>query len=388
MSGKSNHNDTSKAILTSEYKTLLVHGYPTKTFAVDFVKPPTAGATQGSTRVFPHTVLVFIPGNPGLVDWYLRSFESIVDRLGPGFAARGVANAGHGFEPEHAQIPNNDKSLASIAHSVDGQSIHKAYYLHLLAKEFNDWQKSKDHTSRSSHILAPEWVFVSHSVGCHFIQRACILQPCILKRTRLFLHLTPFLRMSAPDHKQWLLDTVASNDRLAIAFGQSVMSFLKRLPKWLVNRSVQLSIRDEACRKTTVSLIRQPLMASNFFLLGLQEIRDLPELFDVRFYNPRSMIQLQRHLNKYDRFQLASMRIVAKHCHCCFLVAGDDHWFPESLIRELNTLIERKHVTKVSVYYDQGLKHGYVLQPESSEQVVVDFCVDRILESSIGTTKL
>lgn len=220
-----------------------------------------------------------------MVDWYLRSFLSILERLGPGFAARGVSNAGHGFELKHAQIPK-DKTFASISHSVDGQSIHKAAYMQLLLEEFNQCASINNSNEQQATMTSlPQWIFVSHSIGCHFIQRACMLQPDILKRTKLFLHLTPFIRMSAPEHKQMLLDAIASNDTSAIAFGQSIMSIMKWLPKYAVNRSIQWSIQDGASRETTVSLLRQPLMAANFFLLGLQEIRDVPELFDVRLAN-------------------------------------------------------------------------------------------------------
>jgi hypothetical protein len=82
------------------------------------------------------------------------------------------------------------------------------------------------------------------------------------------------------------------------------------------------------------------------------------------------------------------MKYIAKHCHTTLLVAGDDHWFPEFQVNELRYLISKKMVANHSVYYEKTLKHSYVLYPESSERIVVDFCVARIRDVSMGRSRL
>jgi hypothetical protein len=82
------------------------------------------------------------------------------------------------------------------------------------------------------------------------------------------------------------------------------------------------------------------------------------------------------------------MKQIAKHCHTTLLVGGDDHWFPQCQVHELQDLIEKKIVANHSLYFDSTLKHGYVLHPESSERIVVNFCVARILDVSMGRARL
>ena len=69
-------------------------GWPTDVVSIDFAeaKPP-------------HTYLLFVPGNPGLVGWYIPALVSILQQLGSGFAIRGVSYAGHGIAEEtvHAE---------------------------------------------------------------------------------------------------------------------------------------------------------------------------------------------------------------------------------------------------------------------------------------------
>jgi pimeloyl-ACP methyl ester carboxylesterase len=216
-------------LVSTKLDTVPVHGFPTKTLSIDVL-------TSEGQPIFPHTVLVFIPGNPGLVDWYVRSFQSILGRLGPGFAARGVSNAGHAFEDDLAAAATDKRS---IAHTLDGQSIHKCAYIDLLTEEFDIWRTSKPMRIRPS---LPQWIFVCHSIGCHFLQRACMLRPDIICQTKLLIHITPFLRMSAPRRTQRLLDWAASNGQPVISFSTSILNLLKQLPRSLLNEMLKLLI--------------------------------------------------------------------------------------------------------------------------------------------------
>jgi hypothetical protein len=63
---------------------LCICGWPTDTLSIDLVSPA-------------HTLILFIPGNPGVVHWYTTFLTRIVQQLGRGFAVRGLSYAGHGI---------------------------------------------------------------------------------------------------------------------------------------------------------------------------------------------------------------------------------------------------------------------------------------------------
>ena len=72
----------------------------------------------------PHTLVIFIPGNPGVVHWYTDSLIEIVQRLGRGFAARGVSYAGHGVGEDviGTADDHNQNAVASENMKLHGQS--------------------------------------------------------------------------------------------------------------------------------------------------------------------------------------------------------------------------------------------------------------------------
>jgi pimeloyl-ACP methyl ester carboxylesterase len=252
-----------------------IMGWPSDTFSVDF-------RAGHDLQNFPHTVLVFIPGNPGLVEWYLPMFLQLVERLGPGFAARGVSNAGHSTKSDSAvnveQWKNSPDRDISIPWTVDGQVYHKCAYLDNVVYEFNTLQKQWGYSESAE---SPRFIFISHSIGVHFTQRLFVLRPSILKRTRLLISLMPFTRMKAPRSKQRLLDFVAANPEQTIRVHQGLMRILQQMPFHWVDILMQGTMKDKDGRKVAVELVRQPAFARNFFSLGLEEIRDVPEQFDV-----------------------------------------------------------------------------------------------------------
>ena len=80
----------------------------------------------------PKVILVFIPGNPGLIEWYSDTLMKIVQRLGPSYAARGISYAGHGISDdvvgskyEHNRSVKSDNSCLrdmSVPWTIEGQS--------------------------------------------------------------------------------------------------------------------------------------------------------------------------------------------------------------------------------------------------------------------------
>lgn len=122
-------------------------GWPTDVVAIDHCV-----GNSGLSK--PHTLLFFVPGNPGVIHWYVDFLFKILQNLGDGFAVRGVSYAGHGVghgvvgtNEDHSTIitgPNDENMKSSqqredqskrknmnIAWTMDGQGkkivINKTY---------------------------------------------------------------------------------------------------------------------------------------------------------------------------------------------------------------------------------------------------------------------
>lgn len=65
---------------------------------------------------------------------------------------------------------------------------------------------------------------------------------------------------------------------------------------------------------------------------------------------------------------------------------NNDPWAPESVMEEMKDLVEKKsggvggvERSNMSVTYDPRLKHDYVMDPNVSVPIVVNFIVDQVL---------
>ena len=60
--------------------------WPTDLVSIDYTTSCPASssyrASFGNLCRYPHTVIMFVPGNPGCVNWYVKMLTSIVERLG------------------------------------------------------------------------------------------------------------------------------------------------------------------------------------------------------------------------------------------------------------------------------------------------------------------
>ena len=129
-----------------------------------------------------------------------------------------------------------------------------------------------------------QFIFVSHSIGSHFAQRMCILRPDVLRRTRLFLDLMPFVRMDAtPKYMQSWLNTCARTPDATISiFNALIGRPVRSIPLGLLDKLMSHAMNDDHSRGVAAKLLRMPSFARNFGSLGLEEVRDVPERFDVR----------------------------------------------------------------------------------------------------------
>jgi len=364
-------------ITKNEVITLI--GWPTDAFAIDHPVIGFGGAgrceddgTTSTPQPPVHTLIIFVPGNPGLVEWYVPFFERVVSRLGPGFATRGAANAGHSVSPERIRVDDErgvedckDRRDRRISWSVDGQVMHKMAFVDYCLEDFRRRQQS--HNNDNLRL-----VFVSHSIGAHFAQRVLVLRPDILEKTCLVIHLMPFVRMDAPVATQALLNLVAAHPELTIGVHEMMMKCLAKLPLWVVDLLLRGTIKDPRGRRIASQLVRQPAFARNFFTLGTEEIRDVPKVFDA-----------------------CAMQIIAERgVRTVLLYAGGsglnssgvDHWAPASHIEDLREL-ERKgalpspSTNLISIRHEPSLQHDFVADP-SQVDVVVDLCVEELLQIS------
>jgi hypothetical protein len=99
-------------------------GWPTDVVSIDH-----PNTTDNSKR---RTLLLFIPGNPGVIHWYISFLHNILQHLGEGFAVRGVSYAGHGVgdevvgsDTDHVRgVSIATQKKMDVAWTMDGQGAY------------------------------------------------------------------------------------------------------------------------------------------------------------------------------------------------------------------------------------------------------------------------
>lgn len=254
--------------------------YPTETVSIDYYGFAHDNKDGTEMTIPPHTILLFVPGNPGCIQWYIQLLYGLVSSLGIGFAARGVSYAGHGVSDAIANVQqydtdesnNTSKRDTRIPWTVDGQMDHKMEWIDMIIHELkNEFPRQEP----------PRFIFLTHSIGAHLVQRLLVIRSDVLIRSILILHLMSFMRMDAPKPQQTILSAISRHPHQVIFIAQLLSQACKRLPNSYLNSWMKRSIQDMNAREFAVSLLQQPHMARNFFTLGCQEIRDLPQQPDV-----------------------------------------------------------------------------------------------------------
>ena len=67
----------------------------------------------------PRTIIFFVPGNPGLVHWYIPMLVSLVKRLGVGYSAYAASHAGHSTKPECLASDGMLEATSTASASLD-----------------------------------------------------------------------------------------------------------------------------------------------------------------------------------------------------------------------------------------------------------------------------
>lgn len=377
--GDAAHHSSRIYEVAAQENVKLIAGWPTDTISINHFdceanKRPNKDAedvfSTGSI-VPPHTVLLFVPGNPGFCGWYKKLLVQICQRMGPGYAARAVSHAGHGIHDEtvHGRSgKRSDKyngrqktSVTQTVRKVEGQLRHKLEWMDLILKEMKCFE------GKGHRPAVTRFIFLTHSFGAHLVQRLCVRRrDDILCRTALILHLMPFLRFDPPAcRRAHMLTRVAHSPRMSLATIQTISRFANALPRAWVDKIMKGAgkIHDDVDRALAVSLIQNPTMATHFLTLGMEEMRDaVPKDYDEE-----------------------AMRTIGNYCRTVMLFGGGvatsdiDHWGPYYHILDLDDLKRADKIPAHSVHatHIPGIVHDFVVRPNMLPPVV-EFCINAI----------
>ena len=109
-----------------------------------------------------------------------------------------------------------------------------------------------------------------------------------------------------------------------------------------------------------------PAYAKNFITLGMEEIRDLPQQFDV-----------------------AALRLISEHSPThIFYCGGPDQWAPLNHRQELEHKVRNGLLPKnIRTAYNDDLLHAFIVNPKMVPPVV-DFILDSIHASPENTKSI
>jgi hypothetical protein len=77
-----------------------------------------------------HTLLIFIPGNPGIIHWYTQFLVRIVTQLGKGYAVRGISYAGHGVDDDVVGSDDHNQTIFHDGEGCDGKERNESINVH------------------------------------------------------------------------------------------------------------------------------------------------------------------------------------------------------------------------------------------------------------------
>ena len=315
-------------------------GWPTDTVNIDLRK---------GERV--HTLILFTPGNPGVVQWYIDFLCKVLQQLGNGFAVRGSSLAGHGLDDN--VVGNDDDHIDgqrnfAIPWTMKGQIIHRTEWIDNI---LTGW--------RINHPTSPlpNLIFLSHSIGAHFIQSLLIQRPDILKRTQQIIHITPFIRFDPPLLKKLVLSRTAQTYRYTIPTITSLVKVLSAvLPRKLIDIYLHkvMRLNCENGRRIALDVFMNDKMVRNHLVLGFEEIRQLCEFSnDIAF---RLLESIQTSI----------------------LFCVNDQWAPESHLNDLQYMQSQSQIpNNLHMDYKKHIQHDFVVHSEQIDPVV-EYCVTRI----------
>jgi len=415
---------------TERRRTICVLGWPTDVISIDPKLDddscPDYHRNGNSRHHDPrpslvHTLLVWVPGNPGQHDWYNSDFMDVLSGLGHGYAVRSVSHAGHGLlengnrdhgcgdinsiidVEDYCNFRGNSDGTSGVSPlipwTVEGQVLHKIAYVDSLLSSIAEENRQHQSQSKSHHknqdqrncefVPDLKFIMIGHSFGCHVIQRMCVLRPDILERISGFLFLMPYIR-TKPSFlmDQRKLDFGGSHSELLIAISTNLSRTLRFFPDSIFRSVIRKGLdggggEDKSVTNIIAKLLRNPVYPRNFFELGTEELRDIPNEIDVAGLRLLSSYRpsLSQNTEEND-CQHQRPRNQQQRRPIFILCAGDnDQWCPSfhgeeiKAFQSANLLPPSIKTTKIP-----GLRHDYVCQNRPLRSRVNDWIISKIFE--------
>ena len=168
---------------------------------------------------------------------------------------RGVSYAGHGIDEEVIGTNNDhmqsidgeqlDERMKSVGDRDDGKDMCIPWTMEGQGEEYIlvwcQWCLLHNVCAQGSHIIVisvmhkikwiewidkdwrqqyntptPNLVFITHSIGAHFVQTLLLRRPDILRRTLHVIHLMPFFRFHPPLFQKLFLSSSARSYKFMI----------------------------------------------------------------------------------------------------------------------------------------------------------------------------
>ncbi|CAG8524732.1 438_t:CDS:2 [Acaulospora morrowiae] len=254
-------------------------------------------------------VFLMVPGNPGVIDYYISFLTTIHEEHERKIDIIGVSNIGHSHEPQ-------DKNLETL-YSLQDQIDHKIQCFDELREKF------------SRNNLPPKVILCGHSIGAYICSQVLKARPNhgIINVYSLF----PTLQHMRKTPNGVMLNFLfgESQRNLASSFIQSIRYLLApRIFKFVVKLCTFQS--EPQLSVTAEKLLHGPIVKNALYMANT-EMETVKEL-DEEIY--------RQHLEKF-----------------VFYFAAGDNWAPLS---HYNDMLKRFPDGNI-ILCDQGFPHAFVI---------------------------
>ncbi|XP_031102306.1 lipid droplet-associated hydrolase [Ipomoea triloba] len=230
----------------------------------------------------PKLHVVFIPGNPGVVSFYVDFIESLYELLGGTASITAIQHISHGKKNwEYGRL-----------FSLKAQIDHKMNFI-----------------EQELHNVEVPIVLVGHSIGSYISLE-------IFKRSRkkmgFCIGLYPFLTVNTKSWTQFFIKKIAASRSISAVLS-SVIAFLGMLPTWFSRSLVKKLVGkfwSPAAVEALCTHILQFHTMQNVLFMAMTEFDKLSDTLDWSFMRQK-------------KNQMA------------FLFGNDDHWGPTHLLDEI-----------------------------------------------------
>jgi len=386
--------------------------YPTQTL---YLSPTQPSFPNSPSSPITNLHFIIIPGNPSICSWYIPFIHELHKTLLPSLTPSQrchfhcVSYAGQGNSPrlvgeindnnvcelsgDRSRIRNRNngnggKSRNDVSQTLHGQILHKIAFIDYVKATHFSKSNSSNSNSNSSNSnnnnnnsnSSNRIILLGHSIGCHMINKLLHLRPDLSSLTLHVFHLCPFIRLRKKLFHRLVLSSPPLAEFLLQSSASFLSAFLPSKPFEAIASSYMsnaLHIKTPLSRKVALQAASSPAFARNFIRLGAEELRDVPEEFDVG-----ELAELSGKVNGGVSFLYGG---------------GGDVWGPKVHYEELKGRVERgeldsgsssSNVTqkRVDVNFESRIRHDFCVREREQSVIVSQFVARRLLEEGgVGT---